>query len=70
MALKYSCTNKSCSYPGSTRYEIVFNSEVILDDKNIAASFCPFCKKEMEPSVSPDAMPTPDADSLDTSHPA
>ena len=70
MALKYACTNPSCSYPGASQYEIVFRSETILDSNNVAASFCPFCRQEMVPSVSPDAVPPAASDHPDPSHPA
>ena len=53
MALKYHCTNDACSHPGSSRYEITFEAETILDANNIAASYCPFCKQEMMPDLAP-----------------
>ncbi len=48
----YTCTNLNCSYPGNTQYEIRFKSESIMDHHNMAATFCPFCKKEMLPAHS------------------
>lgn len=62
MALKYCCTNKNCSYPGSTRYEITFKTETVIDQNNIAASFCPFCKQEMTPAITPDVAADPKSD--------
>ncbi len=47
MSILYQCENISCNYPGMTRFEMVFQSEAILDSNNLAATFCPFCKKEM-----------------------
>lgn len=70
MALKYSCKNPSCSYPGASQYEIIFKTETILDANNLAANFCPFCKQEMTPSVSKDVMSSPESDRQGRSHPA
>jgi hypothetical protein len=47
MEIKYECENNNCSYPGTTRFEINFKQESIMDQNNIAAIFCPFCKKKM-----------------------
>ncbi len=47
MGIKYQCKNKNCNYPGSTEFQMEFNSELVMDNKNIAATFCPFCKAEM-----------------------
>ncbi|MCG8640373.1 MAG: hypothetical protein MI862_11590 [Desulfobacterales bacterium] len=62
MTLKYCCTNKACNYPGSTRFEMTFKAETIIDSNNIAATFCPFCKKEMQPVFSKDESCDPAAD--------
>ena len=62
MTLKYCCTNKACNYPGSTRFEMTFKAETIIDNNNIAATFCPFCKKEMKPVFSKDESCDPAAD--------
>ena len=50
MEIKYICTHNHCSYPGSTRFEMSFKAESIMDDRNVATAFCPFCKKEMVPA--------------------
>ncbi len=50
METKYICTHEHCSYPGSTRFEMSFKSESIMDDNNVATAFCPFCKKELMPA--------------------
>ena len=55
MALTYRCPNPECSFPGSLQFEMTFRTETIMDGNNLAATFCPFCKKEMIPSVSPDS---------------
>ncbi|MCF8114479.1 MAG: hypothetical protein K9K21_11580 [Desulfotignum sp.] len=49
METKYICTHTHCSYPGATRFEMAFKEESIMDDNNVATTFCPFCKKEMMP---------------------
>ena len=50
METTYICTHHHCSYPGSTRFEMSFKAESIMDDKNVATPFCPFCKHEMVPA--------------------
>ncbi|MCA1787857.1 MAG: hypothetical protein LC657_17930 [Desulfobacteraceae bacterium] len=50
METKYICAHEHCSYPGSTRFEMSFTSESIMDDNNVATAFCPFCKKELMPA--------------------
>ncbi len=62
MGTKFNCTNNNCNYPGDTRFEMTLNQETIMDNNNVAAIFCPFCKKEMVSSV---AKSTPN-DGLDT----
>lgn len=47
MEIKYECKNNSCSYPGATQFKISFKPETIMDQNNLAAIFCPFCKKKM-----------------------
>jgi hypothetical protein len=47
METKYICTHVHCSHPGTRRFEMSFKAESIMDDKNVATPFCPFCKKEM-----------------------
>ena len=51
MGIHYHCTNNNCSYPGDTQFEMSFKSESIMDNNNIATTFCPFCKKVMMLSV-------------------
>lgn len=50
MSIHYQCKNNNCNHPGTTRFEMEFNSESILDYNNLAAAFCPFCKEEIIPS--------------------
>jgi len=50
MGIQYQCKNNSCSFPGETQFEMKFKSESIMDDNNLAAAFCPFCKGEITPS--------------------
>lgn len=54
MGIQYHCTNNNCNYPGDTQFEMTFKSEYIMDNNNLATTFCPFCKAEMEPSISMD----------------
>jgi hypothetical protein len=68
MGMKYYCTNKNCSYPGETRFEMKFKSEYIMDNNNLASTFCPFCRKEMTPLVEPDDQnDSADSNSKDSS---
>jgi hypothetical protein len=50
METTYICTYVHCSHPGTNRYEMTFKAESIMDQKNVATPFCPFCKKEMLPA--------------------
>ncbi len=61
METKYICTHVHCSHPGTRRFEMSFKAESIMDDKNVATPFCPFCKKEMmiAPVASMTAIPGP-----------
>ena len=47
MGIKYQCVNNNCNYPGADRFEMTLKSESIMDVNNLAATFCPFCKKKM-----------------------
>ncbi len=47
METKYICTHVHCSHPGTRRFEMSFRPESIMDEKNVATPFCPFCKNEM-----------------------
>lgn len=49
MEIIYACRNHNCSYPGKNRFEMTFDAETIMDDRNMATIFCPFCKNEMFP---------------------
>lgn len=51
MEFLYTCRNKNCSYPGKSNFEMTIDEETVMDDKNMATVFCPFCKKEMKPKV-------------------
>jgi hypothetical protein len=64
METKYICTHVDCSHPGTNRFEMSFKAESIMDDRNVATPFCPFCKKEMllAPDVSNDCVQQTTAD--------
>lgn len=62
MEIKYTCRNNNCSYPGSDRFEMRLNLESIMDNNNIATTFCPFCKSEMFPVNTVDGTDTAPAD--------
>ena len=47
MEFSYSCPNNNCSYPGKNQFTMTIDEQAVMDDKNMAAVFCPFCKKEM-----------------------
>ena len=64
MGIVYHCTNNNCSYPGDTQFEMTFKSESIMDNNNIATTFCPFCKKEMVPSAMQDVPQTSSIDEI------
>ncbi len=52
MELLFTCLNHNCSYPGKNNFEMTIDEETVMDNKNMATIFCPFCKKEMEPAAS------------------
>jgi hypothetical protein len=54
MGMQYQCKNNSCNFPGKNQFEMKFASESIMDNNNIAVTFCPFCKKEMVQSFQMD----------------
>ena len=54
MEQTYRCINENCSFPGRNPFEMALNKELVMDDRNMAVVFCPFCKKEMIPAVIPD----------------
>lgn len=60
MGIQYHCTNNNCNYPGVTKFKIQFTSESIMDNNNLAAAFCPFCKQELEPLFLMDIPWNPD----------
>lgn len=65
METTYICTHVHCSHPGTNRFEMSFKAESIMDEKNVATPFCPFCKKEMmllAPAVHDDCDPRISAD--------
>ena len=47
MEFSYSCPNNNCSYPGKNHFTMTIDEQAVMDDKNMATVFCPFCKKEM-----------------------
>lgn len=50
MEFLFTCQNQNCSFPGKDKFKMTIDEESVMDDKNIATVFCPFCKKEMTPS--------------------
>ena len=41
------CANKRCSYSGSEPYHIRIPIEAIMDENNVATSYCPYCHDQM-----------------------
>lgn len=64
MGIQYQCKNNSCNFPGTTQFEMKFTSESIMDHKNLAAAFCPFCKNEMAASFLMDILQNPSTDQV------
>lgn len=64
MGIRYQCKNNNCNYPGATQFEMKFTSESIMDDNNLAAAFCPFCKNELVPSFLMDIPIDPSANQV------
>ncbi|MCF6247962.1 MAG: hypothetical protein L3J69_11450 [Desulfobacula sp.] len=59
MEIKFTCKNNNCSHPGNHQFEMTFDEETIMDAKNMASIFCPFCKAEMFPASAPDNLDGP-----------
>ena len=57
MEMSYICRNTVCSYPGKHRFEMTFDGQAVMDDKNMATVFCPFCKQEMVPVLPEQPLP-------------
>lgn len=50
MNTEYICNNADCGYHDGPHYKLDLPSELIMDDKNLAALFCPYCKNELVPA--------------------
>lgn len=48
MRLTYRCKNLKCNYPKEMPYEVNFESEAIMDEKNLAIFFCPHCNEKLK----------------------
>ncbi len=48
MEVIYTCENTNCSFPSEGRYELVFRCKSIMDEKNVATFFCPYCKEKLK----------------------
>ncbi len=42
------CKNESCSYEGQQPYAVCIPGEAVLDDKNVAAAYCPYCNGSLD----------------------
>lgn len=51
MEFSYICHNKNCSYPGKESFTMDIDEQAVMDHKNMAVVFCPFCKKQMHPYI-------------------
>ena len=47
MQVKYICENEGCRSKENRAYELVVQSESIMDEKNIATFFCPHCTQKL-----------------------
>lgn len=66
MELSYTCQNQNCSFPGKNQFKLAIDGETVMDVKNMATVFCPFCKKEMAPDLTDNQTVSP-ADDLSRS---
>ena len=51
MEFSYTCRNQNCCFPGKNNFKMTIDQETVMDERNIATVFCPFCKNEMEPDL-------------------
>ncbi len=61
MEIKFTCKNNNCSHPGNHQFEMTFDEGTIMDAKNVASIFCPFCKTEMSSSSASDVADNPES---------
>ncbi len=47
MKIRYYCDNHDCSHEGSKPFVLEFQSEGVMDEKNVATFFCPHCKSRL-----------------------
>ncbi|MCG8565017.1 MAG: hypothetical protein MI747_08030 [Desulfobacterales bacterium] len=47
MEIKYCCKNENCENPENEPYVKVVEVDAIMDEKNLAALYCPHCKSEL-----------------------
>ena len=47
MEIKFRCENENCPSPESESYVKVLEVDAIMDEKNMATLYCPYCKKAL-----------------------
>ena len=47
MELTYICENKNCRQIDKGPFMMKLNIETVMDEKNVAAMFCPHCKQPL-----------------------
>ncbi len=47
MEITYFCKNEQCQNPDIEPFMKKLNFEAVMDDKNIAVMFCPYCKQSL-----------------------
>lgn len=50
MKVEFICTSETCAKKGQKTHQVVLPAEMVMDDRNIAAIFCPKCKRKLERS--------------------
>ena len=47
MEIKFQCQNEKCQNPENQPYVKIVEVDAIMDEKNMAALYCPHCKEEL-----------------------
>jgi len=48
MDIKYYCQNSQCKTAQKKTYVLKLNLDDVMDEKNIAQMYCPYCKTELK----------------------
>ena len=47
MEIKFRCENENCQSPEAQPYVKILEVDAIMDEKNMATLYCPYCKQAL-----------------------